>query len=356
MQENLDDKNVPDNLLKGLSVEETMISPEVKKEVWQNIETSTLKKKLQVRFFYRYAAVVILLVSIPLYFYLNKKETTKIDYQSMITEYFADEKGAKNVIIVLPNNEKIELEEKNVELIHDAEGKMSINSKVVKEERPPKTTDIAYQQILVPYGKTSNIVMSDGTKVWVNSGSRVVYPAIFNEKQREIYMEGEVYLEVAHKPDCPFIVKTEELEVSVLGTSFNISAYKNDSFQSVALATGSVSVKGINQKNNTTIKPNQKYTFENDTKQSRLEDADISSDVSWKYGFLIFEKEKLDKVLKKIERYYNKPIYYNPVEMERYTVSGKLDLKENINETFRVISITAPINYKIEEAGINVNL
>lgn len=355
MQENLHRKNIPDDFIRRLRVEEPKVSPEVKKEVWRNIEASTLKKKLKLSLFFRYAAVVALLVATTLCLYFYGKEERKIDYRAIIAERFSNGKATENVIIVLPNNEKIEIEEKNAQLILDTEGKISVNSKKIKKEKQSVNT-AAYYQVLVPYGKTSCIVMSDGTKVWVNSGSRVIYPAIFSNKQREIYVEGEVYLEVARKQDCPFVLKTEELEVNVLGTSFNVSAYKNDDFQSVVLATGSVSVKGIKQKENMTIKPNQKYTFKNDTKQFQLEDVDILSYISWKYGFLIFQNEKLKSVLKKIERYYDKPIFYNPAEMEHITVSGKLDLKENIEETFRIISITAPISYTIEKSGINIRI
>jgi hypothetical protein len=352
MQENPDKTNAPDDRIRWLSVEEAAISPEVKKEVWRNIEASTLEKGWKLPLIFRYAAAIALLVAISLYLIVNKEER-KIDYEAVIAVAIV-EKAAENVVIVLPSHEKIEIEEQNVELILDTEGKISVNSKVLKENKQAAGTTPACYQIIVPYGKTSSMVMNDGTKVWINSGSRVVYPALFSDRQREMYVEGEVYLEVARKPGCPFVLQTEELEVSVLGTSFNVSAYKNDAFQSVVLTTGSVSVKGKKQNTSSLIKPNQKYTFENDTQQSRLEEVDVLSYISWKYGFLIFQKEKLNNVLKKIERYYNRPISCNPVEMERITVSGKLDLKEDIEETFRIISIAAPIGYAIEDDGINI--
>lgn len=84
-----------------------------------------------------------------------------------------------------------------------------------------------YNQIIVPKGKRSQIVLADNSKIWINSGSKVIYPRAFEGKYREIYVEGEVYLNVTHDTSKPFIVNTSGFEVRVLGTSFNISAYKN---------------------------------------------------------------------------------------------------------------------------------
>ena len=361
MQENQDKNSVIEDaqtIIQGLKVEETGIPEDVKNEIWQNVEASTIRsnRRLKLRVLLRYVAVVALLVTATFYLYFNKNKEEQIDYETVITENMANEEASENVVIVLPNNEKIEIADKNVELIHDTEGRISVNSKVVGKESHPEASSAAFNQLLVPYGKTSNIVMSDGTKVWVNSGSRVVYPTTFDADKREIYIEGEVYLEVARNENCPFILKTSELEVKVLGTSFNVSAYKNDDTQSVVLATGSITAKGLNYKNDIDIRPNQKFTFENKTKESRLEKVDILKFISWKYGFLFCEKEKLTNVLKKVERYYNKPLSYNPAEMDHITLSGKLDLKENIEETFRIISITTPIAYTIESDEIKINV
>ena len=127
---------------------------------------------------------------------------------------------------------------------------------------------------------------------------------------------------------------------------------KNDKQQFVALATGSVAVKVANKKNTTTIKPNQLYTLEKSTFATRIEDADIYEYICWKDGFLIFHNESLADVLKKIERYYNVVLTFDPAEISKVTVSGKLDLKSDIRET----SITAPIEYDKEGDVIKISV
>jgi hypothetical protein len=292
------------------------------------------------------------------YFYMARTHVsdTSIDYQSLASDTSAINGTSGNVLIVLANQEKIEMQETNMELVHDAEGHISVNSKVIENDKSADKPEDNLNQLFVPYGKTTGIVMSDGSRVWVNSGSHVIYPSVFTAGKREIYVEGEVYLEVARDEKSPFIVKTDLLDIHVLGTSFNVSAYKNDKNQSVVLATGSVSIKGNHEKTVKTIKPNQKYTFEKNTNHSGIQEVDIFDYISWKYGFLSFKKEKLSDVLKKIERYYNVRIDYNASEIDRTSVSGKLDLKGDIQETFRIISITAPIEYNIQEKEIKINV
>ncbi|MDR0836088.1 MAG: FecR family protein [Tannerella sp.] len=366
-------------ILKGMKIVEKGMSEEVKKELWRKIERASSREKKPFRLlpFLRYAAVFLVVLATSVYVYMNQKQIPdeSIDYQSFAPDSSTVGKTG-NVLILFADNKRIEVEESNVELMHDAEGKMSINSKVIETEKADdktadKTADkkgdkkgdkkadkkeIELNQLYVPYGKTSNIVMSDGTKVWVNSGSRLVYPPVFAGNKREIYVEGEIFLEVTRNEKSPFIVKTNRMEISVSGTSFNVSAYKNDEKQSVVLATGAVSVKENKEKTVTTLHPNQKYTFEKSTNTFKIQEVDVFDYICWKYGFLSFKKEKLSIVLKKVERYYNVRMDYDVLAIDRTTLSGKLDLKEDISETFRILSITAPIEYKIQSEGIKINV
>ncbi|GHV31877.1 iron dicitrate transporter FecR [Bacteroidia bacterium] len=347
-------------ILKGMKVVEKGMSEEEKKELWRKIENASRPKKRSFRLlpFLRYAAIFLIALTTSVYVYMNHKQRQDklIDYQSFMPDSSTAEIQSGKVLIVLTNKEIIEMEASDVGLMHDAEGKMSINSKVIEEGKTADKTENEFNQLYVPYGKTTSIVMSDGTKVWVNSGTRVVYPPVFAGNKREIYVEGEIYLEVARNEKSPFIVKTDRMEISVLGTSFNVSAYKTDEKQSVVLANGSVSIKENKEKTETTIKPNQKYTFEKSTNISNVQEVDIFDYICWKYGFLSFKKEKLSAVLKRVERYYNVRIDYNAPEIDRTTLSGKLDLKEDISETFRIISITAPIEYDMRNEVIKINV
>lgn len=366
MQQDPDKKEAVQKLktiIHNLKIVEEPLIEDTKNKLWQDIESAINKKqnkKTKLIKLSRYAAAVLILLITTFSIYIihikPDKSSPVMDIGDLATTQTIEQTESENVIILLANHEKVEIEDENAELIYDADGKINVNSKSIQNQDISNSSSTSFNQLLVPYGKTSSIILSDGTKIWVNSGSRVIYPPVFADQKREIYIEGEVFLDVTHNKNVPFIVKTDKLEVCVLGTSFNVSAYKNDDAQSIVLATGSVSINEINKTNTTIIKPNQKFTYENSTAISYTEKVDILNYISWKYGFLQFEKENLNSILKKIERYYNIPLAYQSKELNHITLSGKLDLKENIEETFRIISITAPIKYQIGKDEIKIDV
>ncbi|MDR2042419.1 MAG: FecR domain-containing protein [Tannerella sp.] len=353
-------------VLRGMKVQEEGLSAEAQKELWRRIEASVCRKRHTFRLkpLLRYAALFCLLLSAGAYWIFTKNGTPEdsIDYQSLVSDTVLTTGRSGKVTIVLANQEKIEVEETAVELRHDMEGRMSVNSVLIKTDggkepaAPSEKQENRLNRLFVPYGKTTHLVMSDGSKVWVNSGSRMIYPSVFAENRREIYVEGEIYLEVARNEQAPFIVKTDLLEIDVLGTSFNVSAYKNDENQSVVLASGALAVKGKKEKTALTIRPNQKYTFEKSANLSGVQEVNVSDYTGWICGFLSLKNEKLSSVLHKVERYYNVRIDCDASLADRISVSGKLDLKENIEETFRIISITAPIEYVIRDNEISIHV
>lgn len=343
-------------LKRKIRVVDEGLSSEAKAELWTKIESAIRRpKRMSVSFsmFLRYVAVVAILCIATYYIYTGLSPREEIDYNSILSNTQLSDDASNNVMVILGDKDKIEFEDKDVQVSHDEDGNMRVNQKQIDLPEPSRRE---YNQLIVPHGKTTRVTLSDGSAIWANSGTKLVYPAVFASDRREIYVEGEIYLEVARNEKHPFVVKTDMMEVNVLGTSFNVSAYKNDKQQFVALATGSVAVKVANKKNTTTIKPNQLYTLEKSTFATRIEDADIYEYICWKDGFLIFHNESLADVLKKIERYYNVVLTFDPAEISKVTVSGKLDLKSDIRETFRIISITAPIEYDKEGDVIKISV
>ena len=356
-------------IITGLKVKEEGLSDEDRKAIWQKIEkaihhpvsvvekSNPIKKTLRMNLFFRYAATIALLIAAGVYWYFNQnKPSEPFDYSSLISQNV--ENKSEKVVIILENKAKIEVEEKETELMHDTEGRLSVNSKIVweakKTEKQKPVEETKMNQVLVPYGKTSSIIMSDGTKIWINSGTRLVYPTTFAADKREIYVEGEIYLEVAKNETVPFIVKTDQLDVHVLGTSFNVSAYKNDPTQTIVLANGSVSIKDI--KTTSELKPNQLFSYDKSAQTGVIKEVDVLDYVCWKYGFLVFKNKPLIEVLKKVERYYNVQIDYSQLKNDHTSLSGKLDLKETIEETFRIIALTAPIRYNIQRDQIKISI
>lgn len=335
-------------IIQGIAVRERSLSRDEKLQLWANIRSQAQigRKKAYRSLIIRISAAAAFLLLLAGSYFLREQHTA-VDYLALQS---TDIRNREKVQLILSGDKTLELEEDNVELVYDQQGKLNVFLESEEEDRPEKRMN----HLIVPYGKTSSIVLSDGTKVWVNSGSQVIYPAVFSGKQREIFVNGEIYLEVAHHKKLPFVVTTEQLEINVLGTSFNVQAYQHTAIQSVVLAEGLVKIRNKLSKESVDLTPNQMYSFEKETKESDIRKVDIYNYICWKYGFLHFDSEKIGTVLERLERYYNVEINYDVEKTKDILVSGKLDMKENLSEVLNSIELTAPITFEITGSNINV--
>lgn len=207
-------------------------------------------------------------------------------------------------------------------------------------------------RLVVPYGKRSNLTLSDGTEVWLNSGTELDFPSEFSGKTREIHVNGEIYIEVAHNREMPFIVHTKDIDVLVQGTSFNISAYRDDIRKTVVLVEGKVKIES----GSTVIAellPNEKVDItENNILKERV---DVSEYISWRKGILEFNNTPMSEILKKIERYYNVQFEEAPdIPLNQQTCSGKLFLSNNLDSVMTSVSILSSTVYKRENNTIQI--
>lgn len=187
------------------------------------------------------------------------------------------------------------------------------------------------------------MTLSDGTHLWVNSGTRVIYPTHFEKEHREIYVEGEVFLDVYRNEKAPFIVRTKDFQVQVLGTSFNVSAYSLEKTSSVVLVKGSVNIKNHNRQQ-VKLTPGQLVNIHSNQLDAP-QNVDVEPYICWIKNILMYTDDPLDKVFRKLNLYYGKEFVLDP-EVESMQVSGKLDLKDKLEDVLHTISYSAPIEYK----------
>jgi transmembrane sensor len=196
-------------------------------------------------------------------------------------------------------------------------------------------------QLIIPYGNRSKIVLSDNTTVWVNAGSRLLYPAIFNGNKREVVLFGEAFFDVEKNDSKPFIVKTGSLEIKVLGTQFNISAYPDDSSIQTVLKEGSVSIKRNGAhffESDLILRPNQMASFNKTTNESKVFNVDADYYTIWTKGLLSFQDIDMNRITKKLERYYNITFKYENPLQGVIKISGKLDLNQNQEEVVEYLA------------------
>jgi ferric-dicitrate binding protein FerR (iron transport regulator) len=244
---------------------------------------------------------------------------------------------AGNQVVELENNATVQLSEKKNAVIQDSLSQQEIDLKENQTNR-----------LIVPFGKRSSLLLADGSTVHVNSGSELEFPSAFSGKTREISVKGEIFIEVA-KQDRPFIIHTSQSQITVHGTSFNVSSYPDEPGESVVLVSGSVEVKSAN--GSLMLKPSEMAKIDNGN--IRRQQVDVMEYISWKEGYMQLNKATLTDVLKKIGRYYNIEFNYDAaLKLQEQTCSGKLFLSDNLNDVLESFSKMTFLDYKRLDEGV----
>jgi ferric-dicitrate binding protein FerR (iron transport regulator) len=245
--------------------------------------------------------------------------------------------------------------------------------------------DLSFSELIVPMGSHALFTLSDGTIVTLNAGSKLKYDNHFGTKDRIVQLEGEGYFKVAKDANKPFTVKTSHLDVRALGTEFNVKAYLNEKTIETTLVEGSIKIEQVNENGKvkeTILKPNQKLTFfkddstlnninrpakknRNDVKTLKVqksvefpglvtENVNIEPVISWKENRWIFEKQSLSQIAVELERRFNVQIIFESEQLKAFRFTGIL-LAEPIEQVLEVMSISAPINFKLKGSVVTLS-
>lgn len=207
-----------------------------------------------------------------------------------------------------------------------------------------------YTTINCALGDKTSVILPDSSKVVLNSGSQLTFNNNFKKGVREVSLNGEAYFSVEKDPANPFKIKTPSIEVEVLGTEFNLKAYKEDQEATTTLVSGSLKVKR-NQKS-VVIKPNQKLTYDKASdKMHILELNDLSSETGWKEGRLVFRNESLGQLEKKLERWFDVEIEFSDELVKNRSFTGTLE-RESILEVIAYFGRSKYVNYHIVDNAI----
>lgn len=289
------------------------------------------------------AASLALLLSLGTYLWMETREEAGM---SLALLESPTSTLPQNEIVLIEKQERMQLKDESA-IQYDTQGKSNANEHAIKKEESSHDADKEAEeinQIIVPKGRRANITFSDGTRMYVNSGTRVVYPAIFKANKREILVEGEVYLEVQKDATRPFIVKTNQMDVKVLGTAFNVCAYKEDAAASVVLVNGSVEVKS--GKRNQLLAPNQR--LELTKSETTLTHVDVFEYICWKENMLLLNDRKAGEVFDRLARYYGRNVWYNE-EVANIPISGKLDLRDSMDDVVQILCQSLFLKYKTDD-------
>ena len=301
------------------------------------------KRNLVLRSLMKYAAVAIVFAAIGgLLVYFNLGKNTY--YQQFAEQIIQVPASSSGPVLITSNGQNVDLKKSNSNIDYSQNGTIVLNNDTVipvfKDE--PNVMN----QLIIPYGNQSRLVLSDNTVVWLNAGSRLVYPSRFEDKTREVLLFGEAFFEVSKDAEKPFIVKTSDLQIKVLGTQFNISAYSEDKIIQTVVKEGSVSIMQNNSglfERDLLLKPNQMASFNRVSKDTKVYEVDASYYSLWTRGLLSFDEIDFNRIVKKVERFYNITIGFSEPILGTIRITGKLDLKqkrEEVLEYLEKVSLT----------------
>lgn len=320
--------------------------------IWNNVKHKSVEKRFSFLTVLKYAAVFVLVFTtgaLSYYLYNNATEETEFTITENKPLNFNEAQ------IILSDGKSVPLNSKESEIKYDATGEqVIIDNDTIRQAK--KEEEPTINRVVIPYGKSSQVTLSDGTQVWLNAGSQLVYPSVFKERQREVLLIGEAYFNVAHNAKVPFVVRTEHADIEVLGTSFDVLAYPDDKMFQTILVTGSVSIetksKGLlSGKNKMVLEPNQMFYLDKEGGVNYVNNVDVATYTSWKEGMFDCNKLDLSRVVRRLERYYNKQIHIKDPLIGTYKISGKLDLKGDISEVLDVIQSFVPIDWGKQQNG-----
>ena len=324
-------------------------------QIWNNIEsfderTRIRTRQIKLRTMMRYAAVLIVALSIGAAGYLGLYHKQK----SYVYTTTADSGSGNQSRLHLSNGTTVDLEKENSKIAMNGDQKIVIdNEKVIDLSKNSQADESKMNEVVVPYGKKSQLTLEDGTKVSLNAGSRMAFPTRFTGKKREVFLEGEAYFEVAHNQNMPFVVNAGEIAIKVLGTRFNLSAYATDKLTETVLLEGKVAISERSAlgflKSETILAPNQKASYDRNSRAITIKnETDVEFAIAWTEGWFKFSQQSMNDVLNRLQRYYNVQFVFDSDFHTTDLITGKLDLKESVESVMIALADVADIQYRID--------
>ncbi|MEJ2879944.1 FecR family protein [Pedobacter sp. GR22-6] len=330
-----------------------------KSEVWQRLEARLVSGSPKVKLWPRIVTVAaaVALMVLGLYFF-NYNRKTANNPADLIAQDIAP--GKVGATLTLASGKQIRLTDAaNGELANEAGITITktADGQLVYEIAGSDTNPNNVNTLSTAKGETYQVRLPDGSMVELNAASKIKYPTSFAKlKNRSITLSGEAYFQVAKDKKHPFIVTTDNQEVTVLGTEFNIKAYDDDANIKTTLLEGSVKVSTVDNSNSypRTLVPGQQSTYSSSEGIS-IKEVDTEEAVAWRNGFFIFDNENMETAMRKISRWYNVEIIFEQQELKKEIFGGSVSRSENITQLLRALSKAAKVNMKVEGKSIIIS-
>lgn len=322
-----------------------------------SVAVSEQKRTVPIRRWTVAAAILIIFLGTGTYFLLSgrsQKELVKGKIPSSLPQQNDIAPGGDKAILTLADGSKVILDTADNGAI-TKQGSVTViklNGQLAYNKEGISSTDVLYNTITTPRGGQYQLVLADGTKVWLNAASSLRFPTAFVGKERKVELTGEGYFEVTHDAAKPFIVTKGQTEVTVLGTHFNINAYEDEPSLKVTLAEGRVMVeKGSRSQ---LLLPGQQAIVSDQNASIDInKDIDVDHAISWKNGLFDFDDDPLPVVMRQLARWYDADVSYSGAVPEGH-YTGAIRRQANLSEVLKMLELAGGVHFSIQGRQIIV--
>jgi ferric-dicitrate binding protein FerR (iron transport regulator) len=319
-------------------------------EAWNKVSATIIPQHTRriVPILFRYAAAILIpvLMGITAYWYLNERS------QKIPQPIVGIVPGTSHAVLVLANGEKVNLSTDSIKDVIENDGTVIRKSNKAlnyAEQVTGNSGKPILNTLIVPKGGEYTLILSDGTRVFVNSMTRLEYPVSFAGDKREITLEGEAYFEVCKDKSKPFIVNIKGLQIEVLGTSFNIKAYPDDKQSFTTLVEGKVKLNtGLRTSVARILEPDQQGVFDPSTSAIVVQKVDARQFMQWTTGKYIFTSQTLDEMMKTLARWYDFNYQFEEESLKNIHFEGGLNKYENIDPILEIIKRTGKVKVTVK--------
>jgi transmembrane sensor len=296
------------------------------------------------------AAAILLVLGSGILFYNHYNHKINSDHLLYARQDIAP--GKNVATLTMANGKVITLSDHKKGIVIDAAQLTYNDGTTIDGGAAGKTGQ--YQSISTPRGGTYQVRLSDGTMVWLNAASTLRFPIKFSGNERKVEITGEAYFEVAKNKAKPFKVRTDNQEIKVLGTHFNINSYANDGITMTTLLEGAVQVNAFHKANNQALvlKPGQQSILTPD--HFTMKQVDTEAVVAWKNGYFRFDDESLESIMHKVARWYNADVVFTNERLKKEPFAGIISRDTKVSELLKMLELAGEVKFKIENHKIIV--
>ena len=264
--------------------------------------------------------------------------------------------GTSKAILMMADGKEVVLEQgQNLNILLNERVRVATSSQgIVYEEYGKGMVTEEYNKLTTPVGGEYSLVLSDGTKVFLNADSELKYPVEFSDGKRIVDLKGEAYFEVHKDSLRPFIVRMNGAEVTVLGTSFNVNTYGDDGQIYTTLVNGAVRVSSVKNGQAEVLKPGMQSVMDVQSGQLTVREVDVEPYVAWREGRFVFRAMTLDLIMRQLQRWYDFEVFYQNPELKDYEFRGVIKRDMDLDKVLSVIKVTTNVDFEVKGKVITI--